>query len=296
MEFHQLKYFVEVARQKNFTRAAEICHVAQPSLSQQLKKLEQELGQPLIRRTRQGAELTDFGESMLPQALHLLSCARNMLEEADFGKNEISGSISLGAIPTIAPYLLPTIIQATTQTYPQLQLKIVENTTDELVTALREGRLEFAILSPPFTDDTEMQLSPLFEDELLITLPSGHALAKKQRLKLRDLNDQPMVLMKDVHCLSRQSISLCKTSNITPRITLESAQLETVVSMVEAGLGFSFLPKMAQKTFQNRACSLHSIAPKTVTRSIVLAHSRFQKLSPTQNALLHLIKNNAHNT
>jgi LysR family hydrogen peroxide-inducible transcriptional activator len=290
VELHQLRYFVEVARQKNFSRAAEVCHVAQPSLSQQLKKLEGELGQSLIRRGRQGAELTEFGESMLPQALQILSGARNMREEANSEKGEFAGRVSIGAIPTVAPYLLPQLIQRTMEQYPDMQLSVVENTTDELVSLLREGSLDFALLSPPFEGDQEMIITFVQDDELLVVLPTAHELANRRLLKLRDLSEFPMVLMKDVHCLSRQSISLCEASGLRPRVSLESAQMETVVSMVEAGMGFSFVPQMAKKTFEHRSMSFSSVAPAAVTRRISLVASKYQNLSPTQQAFRELVQ------
>tara|TARA_B110000196_G_scaffold112434_1_gene97688 strand:- start:1608 stop:2501 length:894 start_codon:yes stop_codon:yes gene_type:complete len=290
MQLHQLRYFVEVARQKNFSRAAELCHVSQPSLSQQLKKLEDELGQPLIRRSRHGAQLTEFGESMLPQALQVLSGVRNMSEQAEYRREDYAGRVSLGAIPTVAPYVLPKLIQVSLIEYPQMKLSIVEHTTDELVSQLRQGNLDFALLSPPFVGEQEMELMSLLEDELLVVLPDQHALADQQILKLRDLSEFPMVLMKDVHCLSRQSVSLCEASGLQPRISLESAQIETVIAMVEVGMGFSFVPKMAQPMFKDRAVSFSSVAPTAVTRPIVLASSRYQKMSATQLAFKELVQ------
>lgn len=290
MQLHQLRYFVEVARQKNFSRAAELCHVSQPSLSQQLKKLEDELGQPLIRRSRHGAQLTDFGESMLPQALQVLSGVRHMSEKAEHRREDYAGRVSLGAIPTVAPYVLPKLIRASLIQYPQMKLSIVEHTTDELVAQLRQGNLDFALLSPPFVGEQEMELMSLFEDELLVVLPDQHALADQQILKLRDLSEFPMVLMKDVHCLSRQSVSLCEASGLQPQISLESAQIETVIAMVEVGMGFSFVPKMAQSTFKDRTVSFSSVAPNAVTRPIVLASSKYQKMSATQLAFKELVK------
>lgn len=290
MELHQLRYFVEVARQKNFSRAAEVCHVAQPSLSQQLKKLEEELGQPLIRRSRQGALLTEFGESMLPQALLVLSGVRNMREEANIGNDEFAGRVSLGAIPTVAPYLLPQLIQRAVQHYPTMELSIAETTTGELVSQLREGSVDFALLSPPFDGEQEMVVDFLQDDELLVVLPRAHELANKRLLKLRDLSEFPMVLMKDVHCLSRQSISLCEASGLKPRVALESAQMETVVSMVEAGMGFSFVPKMAKEAFQHRNLNFLSVTPAPVTRRISLVSSKYHQLSPTQKAFQRLVR------
>jgi LysR family hydrogen peroxide-inducible transcriptional activator len=290
MEFHQLRYFVAVARQKNFSRAAAVCNVAQPSLSQQIKKLELELGQPLILRGRQGAQLTEFGESMLPQALLILSGARKMHEEANLGKDVISGRISIGAIPTVAPYLLPQLVLRTLAKHPTIELSLVENTTDELLAQLQEGSLDFALLSPPFEGEQDMALDLLREDELLIVLPHSHPLANKQELKLLDLSEFPMVVMKDVHCLSRQSISVCEASGLKPSVALESSQMETVISMVEAGMGFSFVPEMARQTFAHRNLSFISIAPNPATRQICLVTSTYQQLSPTQLAFQQIVK------
>lgn len=290
MELHQLRYFVEVARQKNFTRAAELCFVAQPSLSQQVKKLEDELGQPLIRRSRHGAELTEFGEAMLPQALQILSGVRNMSEEAQSGREDYAGHVSLGAIPTVAPYVLPRLMQAVQAQYPRMQLSIVENTTDELVAQLRQGSLDYALLSPPFVGDQEMQLVALMEDELLVVLPDQHSLSGGKPLQLGDLRGYPMVLMQDMHCLSRQSVSLCEASGLAPKVSLVSAQMETVVAMVEAGMGFSFVPKVAQSSFESRAVSFSSVRPVPVTRRIALARSKYQNLSSTQLAFQELVQ------
>lgn len=290
MEFHQLRYFVEVARQKNFSRAAAVCNVAQPSLSQQIKKLELELGQPLIVRGRQGAQLTEFGESMLPQALLILSSARKMQEEANLENGEISGRISIGAIPTMAPYLLPQLVQQVLTRYPTLELSLVENTTDELVRQLREGSLDFALLSPPFEGEPDMVLDVLRADELLIVLPDAHPLAKLQELKLLDLSEFPMVVMKDVHCLSRQSRSVCDASGLKPSVALESSQMETVISMVEAGMGFSFIPEIARQTFAHRNICFASIAPTPASRQICLVSSKYQQLSPPQLAFQQAVK------
>ena len=213
-----------------------------------------------------------------------------MQEEAELWKGEFAGRVSIGAIPTVAPYLLPKLIQQTVQHHPAMELRVVENTTDELVSQLREGRLDFALLSPPFEGGQEMTMDFVLDDELLVALPAAHPLASKRLLKLRDLTEFPMVLMEDVHCLSRQSISLCEASGLKPQVALESAQMETVVSMVEAGMGFSFVPKMAKKTFDHRDLNFSSVAPAPVTRRISLVSSKYQHLSPTQKAFQLLVQ------
>ncbi|MDP0495405.1 MAG: LysR family transcriptional regulator [Verrucomicrobiota bacterium JB024] len=284
MEMHQLRYFVELARQGNFSRAAAACYVSQPSLSQQIMKLEDELGQPLLHRTRKGARLTHFGEAMLPRARRILLEAECIRDEAQAQNDAACGKVNLGAIPTIAPFLLPGLMERCLTKYPQMQLSLVEDTTSDLVTQLRNGRLDFALMSRPYPWEDEVEAVTLCEDELLVTLAAKHPLNKRRRIKLEDLAEYPMIVMKDMHCLGRQSISLCESSGLSPKVSIESSQLETVVSLIEGGLGFSFIPKMAATQMAHRRVGFHSVAPAPVKRDIVLAWANAGSLTRTQRA------------
>ena len=286
MEFHQLRYFVEVARLGHFSRAAAACFVSQPSLSQQLRKLEDELGQPLIRRTRQGARLTDFGAQLLPRARRILQEAEQIAGDAQAGGLEAGGKVVLGAIPTIAPYLLPSLMESCLVAHPLMQLTLVEDTTADLVEKLRLGQIDFALMSRPYPQEEHLESRTLFEDELLITLPSAHPLKARRRITLPELADYPLVLMKDMHCLSQQSRALCEASKLDPQISIESAQLETVVALVEAGLGYSFIPRMAASVMAHRRVNFHPVSPRPVSRSVVLAWARDQSFSRTHAAFL----------
>lgn len=289
MEMHQLRYFVELARQGNFSRAAEACYVSQPSLSQQIMKLEDELGQPLVQRTRKGARLTHFGETMLPRARRILLEAECIRDEAQAHNDIACGKINLGAIPTIAPFLLPSLMERCLAEYPQMELSLVEDTTSDLVSGLRNGRLDFALMSRPFPWENELEARTLFDDELLLTLAESHPLNKRRRIKLEDLAEYPMIVMKDMHCLGRQSISLCESSGLTPKVSIESAQLETVVSLVEGGLGFSFIPKMAAEQMKHRRVGFHSVSPQPVSRAIVLVWANTGSMTRTQRAFRDMV-------
>lgn len=286
MEFQQLRYFVALARERNFSRAATACSVSQPSLSQQFRKLEEELGEPLFRRTRKGAVLTEFGEILLPQAQQLLADAERIFEEARSRTSNLRGRVVLGAIPTIAPYLLPGIIGACASSFPQLELKLVEETTDVLISRMLDGHLDFCLLSPPFDHAAEFASQFLLEDELLIALASGHPLKTSPRISLVDLADFPIVLMKETHCLSRQSILLCESSGLHPNLSIESSQLETVVSLVESGLGFSFIPKLAMAGFTHRRVVFRSIHPDPVSRALHLVWPKHERLTRVQETFL----------
>lgn len=288
MEIHQLVYFAEVIRQGNFTRAAERCHVSQPSLSQQVLKLEDELGQPLIRRTRQGALPTEFGQAVLARAQTILNELDAIKTAAANSASECDGHLTISAIPTIAPYCLPGLISACAQAYPGILLTLSEDTTDEMVAKLRQGQIDFGLLSPPFRGEQDLDTIHLGDDELLATLPCDHALTKRSKITLEDLAKHPIVLMKEAHCLRRQSISLCETSGIKPSVRIESSQLETVLSIVEGGHGFSFTPAMAVPTFKHRKLQFRSLSPKPVHRGICLVSQRQHTLPHTHRAFREL--------
>jgi len=285
MEIHQLRYFLEVARLGNFSRAAETCHVSQPSLSQQIRKLEEELGDSLFRRMRGGARLTPLGERLLPRARRILQELDEIAEDARAGREEIAGTISLGAIPTIAPYFLPPLMEVCLDAYPRLHLSVAEAPTHELADKLIAGQLDFALMSRPYPREDRLEAVTLFEDELLVALSAAHPLKSRRKIALPELADFPIVLMQDVHCLGGQSKSLCTTSDLSPRVSFESSQLETVVALVEGGMGFSFIPRMAEGAFAHRGVSLHSVHPVPASRDIVLAWAGGNNLTRAQSAL-----------
>ena len=194
MEIHQLRYFVEVARVGNFTRAAERCHVTQPTLSHQIKKLEDELGEPLLQRRKKGVRPTSFGQRFLLRATTVLRELSDATAEARAFRAEVQGTLRLGAIPTVAPYLLPPLLQAARERFPALGFAVSEEPTEVLLQQLRRGDLDAALVSPPMTNPEEWGIAPLVKDELLATLPKGHALARSPTVPLADLVAEPLVL------------------------------------------------------------------------------------------------------
>ncbi len=281
MELHQLRYFQAVARHGNFSRAAQRCHVAQPSLSQQILKLEAEVGHPLFQRTRRGAVLTPHGERLLPRAQALLGELAAIREEVCGDGAAAVRELSVGAIPTIAPYLLPPLVERCRRADPRLQLRVAEETTDALLQALREGRLDFGLASPPFPGGRDLAVEVLMEDELLVTLPRRHPLARRPAITAAEVTALPLVLMKETHCLSRQTLEVCGRSAADPRVAVDSAQLDTVAALVEAGLGLSFTPRLATRALKHRRVVFRSLAPRIATRQIALVFPRARNLSST---------------
>jgi LysR family transcriptional regulator, hydrogen peroxide-inducible genes activator len=244
MEMHQLRYVVALARARNFSRAAELCHVSQPSLSQQVQKLEDELGERLFERTRRDARLTVAGEAFLRRAAAIL-------EEVEAARREISevqdlktGTLRLGVLPTIAPYLLPGLMARFGPKYPGLEIIVQEETTAQLTRQVLACDLDLALVSDPL-EERGLQTRELFDEELLLALPPNHRLVDRVDISLEDLENERFILMKEGHCLGDQVLSFCHRRDFRPQISFRSAQLETLQALVGAGLGLSLIPEMA---------------------------------------------------
>lgn len=274
MEIHQLRYVAMVAQTQNFCRAAQLCHVAQPSLSQQVKKLEEELGKQIFQRSRKGARLTRFGRQLLPKIQLVLSNLTELEDSAQTHEQEIAGELFLGAIPTIAPYFAPKIVQACGKLYPKLHVNLVEDTTETLVDKLLAGDIDCALMSRPHPHEALLESRTLFADPLLVSLSRQHPLAKRKRIRLSELASYPMIIMQEMHCLSHQSRSLCEASHAEPKVSVLSAQIETMVSLVESGLGYSLIPDMAAQSMQHRDVVFRKIIASQASRDIILAWPR----------------------
>lgn len=269
MEIHQLRYFVEVVRTSSFTRAAERCHVTQPTLSQQVRKLEETLGEPLLQRRREGVRLTSFGHAFYGRALAILAEVKAAQDEAASFRGELKGSLHLGIIPTVAPYLMPRLLKDSLKRFPQITFRITEDTTQNLLQAMREGRLDMSLLSLPISGN-EWVSAELLRDEILVALPKGHTLGGKSRINLQWLAGEPVVLMQEAHCLRGQSLSLCTQAGWQPEVFFYSAQIDTLLAMVEAGLGISFIPAMARPFIGRRRVTLRSLGGDGACRAIAL--------------------------
>jgi LysR family transcriptional regulator, hydrogen peroxide-inducible genes activator len=246
MEMHQLRYVVAVARTGNFSRAAEQCHVAQPSLSQQIQKLEDELGERLFDRMKREAKLTSYGEAFLRRAVKILEEVDAAKREATDTKKLLRGTVTVGVLPTIAPYLLPEVIAAFTGRFPGVEIIVQEETTARLLKLLLGYEIDLAIASQPIHDE-RLHVRELFSEELLLTLPPGHPLARKRTVKASDLGGERLIVMKEGHCLGDQVLGFCERRDARPQISFRSAQLETIQALVCAGLGLSLIPAMAAR-------------------------------------------------
>ena len=247
MELHQLRYFLAVARTRNFSRAAEQCHVAQPSLSQQIMKLEEELDERLFERTKREVALTPAGELFRGHAERVLEeveLARDKVREV---RGLVRGRVTLGALPTVAPYYLPTRLRAFAAAFPGIEVVVHEDTTAHLAAAVLAREIDVALVSLP-VERAGLETEEFFDEDLLVVLPAGHALATKRKLTLDDLEHEAFILMKEGHCLAGQALQFCRLNGFAPRVSFRSAQIETVQAFVAEGWGVSIVPAMARKT------------------------------------------------
>jgi LysR family hydrogen peroxide-inducible transcriptional activator len=244
MELHQLRYFVAVAELGHFTRAAERCLVAQPSLSQQISKLEAELGKPLFDRLGRVVRLTDAGRTLYEQAVAILASVEEAKRQVADGSGEQAGVVSVGAIPTVAPFLLPAVASAFQRRWHGSRCIIFEDLTAHVIENCLRGELDVGILALPVSDP-RLHVEPLFEEELLLALPAGHPLTKKRKVTIEDLNGQAFILLSEMHCLGQQIVSFCNQESCSPFMVCRSAQLLTVQELVSVGHGVSLLPAMA---------------------------------------------------
>jgi len=268
MEMHQLRYVVAVARTRNFSRAAEQCHVSQPSLSQQIQKLEQELGERLFDRMKREAKLTPHGETFLHRAVRILEEVDAAKREATDAQKLLRGTVAVGVLPTIAPYLLPDALATFTAKFPGVQVVVQEDTTARLLKLALACEIDFALASRPIRDE-RLEVRELFSEELLIALPPGHPLTRKRTVGADDLEGERLIVMKEGHCLGDQVLGFCERHHLHHRISFRSAQLETIQSLVRAGLGISLIPAMAARLDRTDGLKYRSLHSPKPSRQIV---------------------------
>ena len=289
MEVHQLRYFCAVAETGNFTRAAEREQVAQPSLSQQIMKLEEELAVRLFDRLGRSVRLTDMGQMFLPRARTILNELRAAKEEVAQRQSSVAGPISVGVIPTIAPYFMPTRIASFSRKYPEASMTVLEDVTVRLMDSLRAGLVDLAVMALPARGH-DLECYPLRTERLFAILPKGHRLAKKRTLLMKELREEPFLLLRDDHCFRETAIEICKRARILPQVIFESGQFSSILGMVGAGLGVSIVPEMALE--QRADCTFVLIADEKASRTIGAATLKGHFLNRVQRAFLnHLLAN-----
>jgi LysR family hydrogen peroxide-inducible transcriptional activator len=244
MNLRDLRYMIALADLRHFGRAAEACHVSQPTLSTQLRKLEEELGVQLIERAPRHVMLTPAGTDIVMRARRVLAEVEQMRETARRTSDPEAGSVRLGVFPTLGPYLLPHVVPAIRVRFPRLELLLVEEKTEVLLAMLRDGRLDAAVLALPLHEDW-LDCEFLFEEPFVLAVPEGHALATAGELSLSRLSNEHLLLLEDGHCLRDQALEVCALAGAGEKDGFRATSLETLRQMVAAGVGVTLLPVLA---------------------------------------------------
>ncbi|MEV0479386.1 MULTISPECIES: LysR family transcriptional regulator [Streptomyces] len=273
MQFQQLQYFVAVAETRHFTRAADLVHVAQPSLSQQIKALERELGADLFLRARGNITLTDAGEALLP-------LARRILADADTARHEVlelvqlrSGRIRLGATPSLCTGLLPDVLRAFHDRYPGIRLLIEEGGSHDLVRELARGALDLAlvVLPLPTPSPALTTVELLREDLVVVSSPEAPAPGRGRTVRISDLEGERLVMFRHGYDLRELTVAACRAEGFEPDFAVEGGEMDAVLGFVRAGLGVAVVPRMVA-TKSGRGLRVTPLARPGLHRTIALAH------------------------
>jgi LysR family transcriptional regulator, hydrogen peroxide-inducible genes activator len=267
MNLQELRYLVALAEHRHFGRAAESCHVSQPTLSGQIRKLEDELGVTLLERTNKRVELTPVGNQILAHARAALAETQQMEAVARASRDPLVGPLKLGAIPTLAPYLMPLMLKPLKQAYPGLTIELWEDQTRVLVDGLRNHRLDAALLATA-PDAPEITEIALFEEPLLAVLPPRHKFAGARNVDETALAGELLVLA-DGHCLANQALAACGARSGL-QSSMQAATLDTLVNLVAAGYGATLIPALAADSLRSRQIVLRPLAGRS-SRTIRLA-------------------------
>jgi LysR family hydrogen peroxide-inducible transcriptional activator len=247
MEFHQLRYFCAVARTGSFTRAAAEEGVAQPSLSQQIVKLEQTLGSKLFDRLGRSVQLTEYGRTLLPQALAILRQVNEARSTLDSLRRGVGGHLSVGCIPTLTPYFLAPRLCDFARRFPDVELRLMEETTPKLVELLQAGKLDLALVGLP-VNSPQMLCSELFREPILVVVGTGHRLAAQDQVKMTDLRGEKMLLLKEGHCFRDDALRICSRARMPFDAMFETDQFSSIFPIVASGLAITLAPLMAAHT------------------------------------------------
>jgi len=241
----ELRYIVAVARERHFGHAAQTCFVSQPTLSVAIKKLEEELGVTLFERGPGEVSVTPVGQRVVEQAQRVLEEASRVKELAAAGHDPLAGTLRLGSIYTIGPYLLPKLIPVLRRMAPAMQLMIQENFTHKLAEALKQGEVDVILVALPFSE-SGVSTRALYDEPFLVAVPQGHALEKKKHISSDELAKESLLLLGSGHCFRDQVLDLCSNVQRSKRgalaRTLEGGSLETIRQMVASGVGVTVLP------------------------------------------------------
>jgi LysR family hydrogen peroxide-inducible transcriptional activator len=300
MNLRDLQYLIAVAETRHFGKAAERCFVSQPTLSGQIKKLEQELGIDIFERSNRSVVITPAGEQILAHARLIMEQADAIRQLAQSYQDPVAGPLRVGAIPTISPYLMPLILNPLQQEHPQMRLVISEEQTDILLQRLHHHEIDAAILATEHSDN-DLASIPLYREPFWLAHPSDHPLYTKEEINQQDLDATELLLLAEGHCLAQQAMEVCHIKDRQQRndmANLRASSLETLLQLVAAGYGTTLVPALALtgSWVSGRGIITRELDLPNTWRQVSLYYRRSFPRAEALEALVHSIKSNLPNT
>lgn len=285
-----LEHFVTLARTKNFTRAAEELNLSQSALSRAIQKLEEQLGQPLFERKPREVILTDLGELLLERAKDILRRVEDTFLELSVASRR--GRIRLGAIPTIAPYFLPGLLGGFAKKHPTISVAVQEDTTEMLIRSCSHGEIDLAIVALPIIAK-DLEVEPLFSEELLLVVPVGHRLATQKAIKIEAVAGFPFVMLNEAHCLSENIATFCRRQSVQPVTVERTSQLTTVQELVALDHGVSIVPEMARHIDSSDRRVYRSFSGERPSRTVALMWNPSRHQTDAMKSLIQYMRRNS---
>ena len=289
MEIHQLEYFVAIIETGGFSRAAERCNVAQPSLSQQIKKLENEVGQLLFDRLGRKVVLTEAGKMLLPRARTILGELQDIRVEMYTGIQDEKGTLTVGFIPTIAPFVLPGVIRRFSREYPEATLEVHEDLTENLVAKIAAAEMDVGITSLPIKNKL-IQTEELLTEPLFVAASQKYDIVNWAAIRVKELEDFPFIALSEVHCLGEQVQSFCYQQDVDLNIVCHTAQLSTVQNCVALGLGVSLVPHALALNDPTNQVLYRAISDSAPQRKIAASVHARRRLSYLSRAFIEIVR------
>ena len=288
LKLKDLRYLVAVADTRHFGRAAERSFVSQPTLSAQLKKLEDYLGVQLIERAPKRVQLTPAGEEIVERARRILEASEEIVELARGHRDPLAGRLKLALLPTIGPYLLPNVAARLRKQLPRLELMLYEYQTDPMLEKLHSGEIDVGILAVPVPMDG-LDVYELYREPFTVAMPAGHRLAQRNSIRVDDLDHETLLLLEDGHCLRDQALDICSGTDVHEKQNFRATSLETIRQMVAAGVGITLMPELAGRgAYGNaRGVTIKPFVKPVPTRTVGAV---WRKSTARREAILALCK------
>lgn len=292
MEVQRLRYFAALVREKSFSKAAATMRVSQPTLSQQIALLERELGVSLVRRLRGGVTPTPAGRDFLKRATNILAELDYAAQEAAAHAGRLKGVLRLGAIPTVAPYVLPDLVASFARAHPGVSIEAREAVTERLEQLLQSGEIDGALVALPIRTD-RLKRVVLREEKLFVAVPKGHSALVAGAMNWKHVGDESWLMLEESHCLGVQTRELCESRGVSPPIALRGTQLATLLGMVARRLGVAVVPEMAAAALPS-GVELVPFSGRAPTRTIALVmRDDAYEASPALKAFAGFVKSYA---